>query len=120
MKLYEDYLKERLSAELVYDDTGFVSYKKFPNDSIFILDIYIKPEFRNRNCSLNFAKKVSDKEGIVKFIFCESFFKSNNWAISDKFIKSWGLSPISENEESILYMVEVDSNWKTKYLGQET
>jgi hypothetical protein len=120
MKLYEDYLKERLDAVLIYDDTGFVAYKRYPNYSIFMLDAYIKPEFRNRNSFLNFAKKINEKEDIIKFIFCESFFKANNWTISDKFIKSWGLAPISENEESILYMVEVDSNWKTKYLGQET
>lgn len=43
--MYKEYLKERENAELVEFPHGFIVLKILP-DSIYLQDIYVKPEFR--------------------------------------------------------------------------
>ncbi len=48
MSLYADYLHEKTDDEIYESDVGFASYR-FLNDfkTVYIVDIYIVPKFRN-------------------------------------------------------------------------
>jgi len=46
MKLYAQYLKEHHGDEIVFTDKGFATYRYISDDTVYIVDIYVLPEFR--------------------------------------------------------------------------
>lgn len=47
MSLYAEYIREREGKEIVEDEKGFVTYTFVP-EGCYVVDIYVKPEFRKQ------------------------------------------------------------------------
>ena len=67
MSLYGKYIKERENTEIIETPYGFATYKVL-DDSLYVIDIYILPEFRRlgkaedlMNQSYNIAKELEKK-----------------------------------------------------------
>jgi hypothetical protein len=58
--LYAEYLEEKTNDQIIETDEGFITYRIIA-DSIYIIDIYIKPEFRNKHNATKLAQMVIDK-----------------------------------------------------------
>jgi predicted GNAT family acetyltransferase len=58
MSLYGDYIRERLGDEIVEDETGFATYRFLNEKQVYIVDIYIVPEFRKKGAATALADKV--------------------------------------------------------------
>ncbi len=61
MKMYRDYLKERLGDEMIERDEGFATYR-FIDDygipAVYIVDLYVRPDFRKTNIASEMADEI--------------------------------------------------------------
>lgn len=57
MSLYGDYLKERTEDFILEDVSGFVTYRYIGEKTLYIVDIYVKPEVRHAG----YAKALADE-----------------------------------------------------------
>ena len=71
MSLYGEYLKERLGDFIVEMEHGFGSYR-FPNfETVYIVDIYVQPEFRKHGIARDIADMITEcalAKGCTKMI----------------------------------------------------
>jgi ribosomal protein S18 acetylase RimI-like enzyme len=59
MSMYASYLAERTNDSVLETEQGFVTYR-YPDDkTCYIVDIYVLPEFRNKNAASELADAVS-------------------------------------------------------------
>ena len=61
MSLYAEYCLEREGKIVLEDDKGFVSYVT-SNDTIYIVDIFVRPEHRKSGHAARLADSVIEKE----------------------------------------------------------
>lgn len=59
MELYKKYIKERLNADIIYDDCGFLQYQ-IEKDICFINELYIDPKHRNQKKALEMVNLLVD------------------------------------------------------------
>jgi GNAT superfamily N-acetyltransferase len=57
MSLYADYLRERVSKEVIEDHRGFVVYYYVP-DGCYVEDIYVAPEHRRSGVAQELLERV--------------------------------------------------------------
>lgn len=61
MKMYRDYLKERLGDELIERPEGFATYRyvdDFGTPAVYIVDIYVRPDFRKTRVASEMADDI--------------------------------------------------------------
>lgn len=58
MSLYADYLRERTDDCIVETEHGFATYRFLPNDTVYIIDIYVVPEMRRKHYASNLADEI--------------------------------------------------------------
>lgn len=58
--MYKEYWKETFGRDVVENESGFASYK-ITGDYCYIVDIYVKPEYRK----MNIASKLADKICVI-------------------------------------------------------
>jgi GNAT superfamily N-acetyltransferase len=61
MSLYSEYLLERTNDHIIEADQGFVTYRYLNEKQVYIIDIYVKPEFRRKRCGSALADKVVEE-----------------------------------------------------------
>jgi len=69
MSLWKDYLLEQRNEHVLETEDGFVTYKFFPTEC-YIVDIYVKPDKRQKGIAGKMADKVADiaRERNVKYL----------------------------------------------------
>lgn len=58
MSFYADYLRERTSDEIIETEDGFATYRFIEAGTVYIIDIYIKPESRKTRAASNIADTI--------------------------------------------------------------
>ncbi len=58
MSLYGDYNSEREDKNIIEDDKGFMTFVLIPPDTLYLEDIYVKPEFRKQGHAKVLFEKV--------------------------------------------------------------
>ena len=58
MSLYADYLKERTEDRIIETEQGFAVYRFPDKDTVYIVDIYVKPEFRKHGVASDFSASI--------------------------------------------------------------
>lgn len=58
MSLYAQYIKEHRNDECIESDKGFCTYRYLNSNQVYIVDIFILPEYRN-------SKEASDMADLV-------------------------------------------------------
>lgn len=104
MSLYGQYLKELLGKHIVEHEHGFIVYS-FTNDSCYIENIYVEPEFRNSNVASNMADEVvlmSKQKGLTKLMGSVTP-NANNSTISLKVLLAYGFTLNSSTNNFILF-----------------
>lgn len=70
--LYAMYLTERTDDKIIEISEGFATYRYYPKTkSVYIIDIFVKPEFRNSNVASKMADSIIEeakKEGFIQAI----------------------------------------------------
>lgn len=92
MHLYKQYLKEREGIDIEYTDDCFITYKKYPNQTVAIIDIYSKPEIRGKQVMKKLVEDLIKKwkgEGI-KTVFGYTDETTQGWEKSEKLMLKFG------------------------------
>jgi ribosomal protein S18 acetylase RimI-like enzyme len=57
--LYAQYLKEKTNDQILETEKGFATYRYLDGDkSVYIVDIYVLPEFRKSHAASNLADQI--------------------------------------------------------------
>jgi len=88
MELYAEYIKEREDANLEYNDKGFMSWK-YDGNGVFILDAYVKPEYRKCGVVRNLLKLITEKTKTNE-VYTTTDINANGWELSEKAIIALG------------------------------
>ena len=59
MSLYSNYLKEKTDISIVEDDKGFATYRFTDDGAVYIIDIYVLPDFRFAGVASEMADKIA-------------------------------------------------------------
>jgi len=59
MSLYGEYLKERSHDSIVEDEYGFATYRFVDEKTVYIIDIYVKPDHRKEGLAASYADDIA-------------------------------------------------------------
>jgi GNAT superfamily N-acetyltransferase len=106
--LYSKYLAERTGDKVHETSQGFVSYR-FIDKSVYIIDIYVLPDFRKTGVAASLADKVVD---IARLKGCTELLGSvvpstRNSTDSLKVLLGYGMTLKSSSDNFIIFSKEI-------------
>lgn len=110
MSMWGDYIKEHRGDEIIENEQGFASYRRLPDrKAIYIVDIYIKPEFRKTKAASAIADEVvgiAIKEGCTQLLGSVVPFGKNATA-SLKVLLAYGFELESATADLIVFKKDI-------------
>lgn len=108
MSLYAQYVKEREGAVTVETSEGFYSYK-VDGDYIFIVDLYVVPEYRAKKVGSKFGREIEDitRELGKSTILCSASLESLNSSDAIAFIIMNGYEIINYTDTQVFFKKEI-------------
>jgi GNAT superfamily N-acetyltransferase len=61
MSLYAEYLTERTNDEILETEEGFITWRYLNEAQVYIVDLYVKPEYREKKYATSLAAAVIDE-----------------------------------------------------------
>lgn len=109
MSDYADYVRERLGDEIIENECGFATYRFIEGGFCYIVDIYIKPEFRKTYNATTLADEITK---IAKFKGCHTLLGSivptaNSSTASLKVLLGYGMTLQSSQQNLIYFKKEI-------------
>jgi len=106
MKLYAEYIKEREGLSLIEKDYGFCTYVVV-NDYIYIVDIYIKKDKRNKRLAEDLTNEVIElgRELDCKYVMGSFCLDTKNWKVGKAFVKSQGFKYLNKDKKNNMIFV---------------
>lgn len=92
MKMYADYLAERDSATVFYNENGFVTYAIQPGGECYWSEFYVKPEKRGTSAAFNLYMVILAKAAVsgATHILGSVDTTTKGWQLSEKLMKKVG------------------------------
>lgn len=108
MSLWADYAHERLSAETIEEDYGFITYRMLDNEC-YIEELYIIPPFRKSHLGTDLANRVRDeaKEHGVNLLTASTLLGTNCTESSVQAILGYGFKIIGASSDRIFFAKEI-------------
>lgn len=107
--MFSDFFKELLNIETIEKYYGFVTYEFWPNDTIYLRNMYIKPQFRGFKKSNELESCVIEIGKIYKCKYIVSSVNSlaNESERSHKLHKNNGYKIFKIDRDFIYYCKEL-------------
>lgn len=105
MSLYAEYLKERLGDEIIETDQGFATYRFLDPESVYLVDLYVRPEFRKRGV----ARVLGDMVATIgiqrgcKFMLGSVVPSAKGSSESMKVLLAYGMAPYSSGIDFVMF-----------------
>ncbi len=112
MKMYRDYLKERIGDELLEREEGFATYR-FIDDmttkSVYIVDIYVRPDFRKTKVASEMADCIAAiaKEQGCKYMIGSVLSTSATATESIKVLLGYGMCFHKLFQDGLIFKKEI-------------
>ena len=109
MSLWAEYIKENRNDEIIETDSGFVTYRYLGNNQVYIIDIYIKADFRKTNMASYLADQVvayAKERGCTELLGTVTP-SANNSTDSLKVLIGYGMSLKSASDNLIVFRKEI-------------
>lgn len=108
MSMYGDYIKERLGDEILESEYGFATYRyidKAGGKAVYIIDIYVIPEFRQSGEAARLADRIA---GIAKGRGCNEMIgtvltSAKTATDSVKVLLAYGMGLKSSTSEALIF-----------------
>lgn len=106
--MFKDYFSELKNLEVYEEQDGFVLYK-IEDDSLYIRDIYVKPDFRKSGLAAKMADTLAE---YAKTLGCVRMIgdvepSNNNATDSIKVLIAYGMKVAVANDDEILFVKEI-------------
>lgn len=109
MSLYSNYLREKTQDHIIEMDQGFATYRFMDEKTVYIVDIYVLPDFRKQNLASTIADTIVDvarKKGCNKLL--GSVVPSNKGStISLKVLLGYGMTLKSSSNDFVVFEKEI-------------
>ena len=114
MSLYAEYLREKTSDQIIESDKGFITYRFYYDqkdncEAVYIIDLYVRPEFRKSHVASDAADivvRIAKKRGCKKLL--GSVVPSNKDCTSSvKVLLAYGMSIESATENMIWFKKDI-------------
>lgn len=121
--MIEDYYKEFEGlACFKYKDKGFIFYKMYNNEVIYIDTIYVRPEFRRANTGTEMANALCAQlfplfPGLHE-IYSKVHKTTKGWQTALKFQLKWGMNPFNYDDTSIQLIKKIDEEFRSQIKKQ--
>lgn len=105
MSLYANYIRERLGDEILETEQGFVIYRYTDPSTVYLVDLYVLPDFRKSGVAKDLADRVAD---VARARGCSSMLGSvvpsaRASADSIRVLLAYGMVPDSSTNDFILF-----------------
>ena len=107
--LYAKYLEERTDDRIIESEYGFATYRRLPNNQMYIVDIYILPEYRHQGLGSSIADeiaRIADSEGCTELIGTINPSCKNATASISTLI-AYGMEVSSSGENCVIFKKEI-------------
>lgn len=105
MSLYSNYLEEKTNDHIIETDKGFATYRFVDESTVYILDLYVLPDFRQTGTASLIADsivEIAKKKGCTSLL--GSVVPSNkNSTTSLKVLLAYGMSLQSSSNDFIVF-----------------
>lgn len=110
MSMYAEYVRERLGDEILEWEDGFATYRYLNEwETVYIVDIYVKPEHRKLGVAAKMAdaiiKEAKDK-GATELLGTVSPY-AKNATDSLKFLLAYGMKLHSASQDALIFKKEI-------------
>lgn len=109
MSLYGDYIKEAKGDGIIETEYGFATYRYIAPESVYIIDIYIVPEFRKSkktSAIVDMVIEAARSKGCKKMIGTVVTAAVGS-TVSLKLLLSHGMRLVSSNNEFIVFEKDI-------------
>ena len=110
MSLYGEYVMERMGDHIVEDERGFATYRYLNGGkSCYIVDIYVRPEFRRENVASQYATLIASSAavaGCVELLGSVSP-QAKNPTDSIKVLLAYGMELQSASHELLIFRKDI-------------
>lgn len=106
LSMYGQYITERTNRGILENDYGFATFEFLPNNILYIIDIFIKPEFRKSNKGAELAKTLEStaKDKGYKWTLGSVDDSAKGSEISHKVLKAYGFKPYKSTGSMTFYI----------------
>lgn len=107
--MYKEYIKEREDADLVHDEKGFATFKYMDDNSVYIIDIYVRKEYRKEGIASKYADMIVEqaKERGCKFVLGTVSENANNSETSKRVLEAYGMRYLKDYNDLKWYVKEI-------------
>lgn len=106
MSMYSDYLYERTNDQIIETEDGFATFRYVNNfDTVYLIDIYVKPESRQKKIATGFADQIAAeaKEKGAKEMIGTVVPSAKNSTISLKVLVGYGMTLHQAGNDVIVF-----------------
>lgn len=113
MSLYAQYIKERMGDDIIEIDEGFVTFRYLNEGrSVYIIDIYVKPEFRKTKSAsflANTVASIAEAKGCSEMLgsVCP---QAKNPTDSIKVLLAYGMELQSSSKDLLIFRKDIGTN----------
>jgi predicted GNAT family acetyltransferase len=109
LSLYAEYLKERTKDLIIETEDGFATYRYLDHGQVYIIDIYVVPEKRQKGAASKMADAVV-KEAKLKgrtALIGTVVPSTNHSTISLNVLLAYGMTLASSSNDCIIFKKEI-------------
>lgn len=115
MELYKQYLKEREDIELIYNQSGFISYYESAiqnNKCIHIEDLFVQKEMRGSGIGQYLGNKVEEIaiRNNINYLTCNIIKSTNGWQNALRLFKIFGFEVKAEINDKIFLVKQLNKS----------
>lgn len=108
--LYAQYIAERENKNIIETDYGFATYRFNKDKSVYIEEVYVKPEFRKQGYASLFVNEIVERshEQGCNLVITTACPSANNSTDSVKAILAYGFKIKSSINDLIIFELELE------------
>lgn len=110
MSHYGEYVRERGLEEILEIEEGYVTYRYLPDEkTVYLIDIYIDPEFRRMNMAAELANTIASEARIKGCLYMLGTVvpAARNSAESARVLLAYGMKPHGTGEGLMIFRKEL-------------
>ncbi len=109
MSLYSQYITERTNDQIIESDQGFITWRYLDGALVYIVDLFILPEFRNSKAATLLADQVvyEAKAKGCKAVIGSVVPSTKGSDTSIKVLQSYGMKLDSASDNLIIFKKEI-------------